>query len=77
MTQAPDPSEELECSNCCLSQLEKMNVKVGTSIKHVMSLVRFILANSSSLKTLTFEVCFGSEKSDVPIISSICKICYG
>lgn len=67
-TQAAGRAEELECSSCCLSQLMTVNIKVGTNFKHVMSLIRFILANSSSLKTLTLNVQLGYNKSDVPIL---------
>jgi len=48
-----------------------VNIKVRTNFKHVMSLIRFILANSSSLKTLTLNVQLGFQKSDVPILFNI------
>ncbi|XP_024628628.2 F-box/FBD/LRR-repeat protein At1g13570 [Medicago truncatula] len=55
----PNQSEELECNSCCLSQLQTVRIRVGGRFKNAMSLIRFILANSSSLKTLTFKVGFG------------------
>ncbi|XP_058774478.1 F-box/FBD/LRR-repeat protein At1g13570-like [Vicia villosa] len=70
--QAPDPSEKLECSSSCLSQLEKVKIRVQTGFKHAMSLTRFILANSSSLKTLTFGFRYHS-KPETSILSSISK----
>lgn len=74
----PDCSEELECSSCCLSQLLTVNIKVRTNFKHVMSLIRFILANSSSVKTLTLNtltlnVGLGFNKSDMPILFNISR----
>jgi hypothetical protein len=36
-----------------------------------MSLIRFILANSSSLKTLTFEVGFCSDELDAAVLLGI------
>jgi hypothetical protein len=72
ITQAPDRSEELECSSCCLNQLQTVNICIcGNSRQHAMSLIRFILANSTSLKTLTFEVRFGSQELDAPMLLSI------
>jgi hypothetical protein len=38
-----------------------------------MSLIHFILANSSSLKTLTLNIDLGYKKSDVPILFSISR----
>lgn len=70
-TQAAGRVEELECSSCCLSQLLIVNIKVRSYFKHVMSLIRFILANSSSLKTLTLNVHRSHNKSDVPILFNI------
>lgn len=70
-TQAAGRVEELKCSGCCLSQLLTVNIKVQTNFKHVMSLIRFILANSSSLKTLTLNVHRGYNKSYVPIVFNI------
>lgn len=54
-TQVPDPSEKLECSSNFLSQLQNVNIRLETGFKHAMTLTRFILANSLSLKTLTFD----------------------
>ncbi|XP_058746074.1 F-box/FBD/LRR-repeat protein At1g13570-like [Vicia villosa] len=67
----PDLAEELECNGCCLSQLKTVKIKVGTSFKNEMSLIRFILANSPSLKTLTFDIGFGFEASDAPMLLSL------
>lgn len=69
---APDPSEKLECSVCCLSELQEVNIRVRRKSKHAMSLARFILANSSSLKSLTIRLPFGIE-SDALILSSISR----
>ncbi|KAK2429864.1 F-box/FBD/LRR-repeat protein [Trifolium repens] len=72
-TQVPDRAEELECSSWCLSQLLTVNIKAKTNFKHVLSLIRFILANSSLLKTLTLNIDLGYKKSDVPILFSISR----
>ncbi|CAJ2636947.1 unnamed protein product [Trifolium pratense] len=69
--QEPDRPEELECSSCYLSQLQTVNISVGTRFKHAMSLIQFILANSSSLKTLIFEVGTVSKKLDAAVLLSI------
>ncbi|XP_045789589.1 F-box/FBD/LRR-repeat protein At1g13570-like isoform X1 [Trifolium pratense] len=71
--QEPDQPEQLECNSCCLSQLQTVNISVGTSFKHAMSLIRFVLANSSSLKTLTFKVGFCYEKLDAAVLLSISR----
>ncbi|GAU17946.1 hypothetical protein TSUD_330710 [Trifolium subterraneum] len=71
ITQARVCSEELECSNCCLNRLETVNIVVEFSSHHAMSLIRFILANSTSLKTLTFTVGFVFQKLDAPLLASI------
>ncbi|XP_058745791.1 F-box/FBD/LRR-repeat protein At1g13570-like [Vicia villosa] len=68
--QVPAPSEKLEFSGCCLSELQKVNIRVGTSTKHAMSLARFILATSLALKTLTFDFRF-CMKPDASILLSI------
>jgi hypothetical protein len=71
ITKASDPSEELECSSCCLNQLKTVNITIcATSYQHAMSLIRFIVANSTSLKTLTFDV-LDSQELDAPVLSSI------
>ncbi|XP_045819033.1 F-box/FBD/LRR-repeat protein At1g13570-like [Trifolium pratense] len=72
-TEVPDHAEELDCSSYCLNQLLTVNIKVKTNFKHVMSLIRFILANSSSLKTLTLDIDLGYKKSDVPILFGISR----
>jgi hypothetical protein len=71
ITQVPDRSEELECSRCCLHRLQTVNIYIVYCTQHAMSLIRFILANSTSLETLTFKVGFDSEKLDAPILASI------
>ncbi|KAK2375987.1 pectinesterase/pectinesterase inhibitor [Trifolium repens] len=72
--QEPDQLEELEHNSCCFSQLLTVNIRVGTTdFKHAMSLIRFILANSSSLKTLAFKVDFGHEKLDPAVEFSISR----
>jgi len=48
-----------------------VHIRVGTKFKHAMSLIRFILANSSSLRTLTFEVAFGHKNFDAAILLNI------
>jgi len=61
--QVSDHSEELECSSNCLNNLQmvKIHVRAHRVSQHAMSLIRFILANSTSLRTLTFKVCPGSK----------------
>ncbi|XP_058759747.1 F-box/FBD/LRR-repeat protein At1g13570-like [Vicia villosa] len=68
--QAPDPSEKLECSCCCLSKLGEVKIVVRSRSQHALSLARFILANSSSLKTLTFELPYEMQ-SDARIMLNI------
>ncbi|KAK7283805.1 hypothetical protein RIF29_13551 [Crotalaria pallida] len=48
-------------NSCCLSQLQKVNITVGTACEHALDLTRFLLANSPSLEILTFEVWIGLE----------------
>lgn len=65
--------EELECSSCCL-KLQTVNISVrvrDSSQQHTMSLTQFILANSTSLRTLTFKVGPGSIKLDGLILLRI------
>ncbi|XP_045795678.1 F-box/FBD/LRR-repeat protein At1g13570-like isoform X3 [Trifolium pratense] len=72
IAQPPDHSEELECRSCCLNQLKTVNIKIcATSNQDAMSLIRFILATSTSLKTLTFDVGVGSQKLDALVLLSI------
>ncbi|KAK2411357.1 hypothetical protein QL285_046643 [Trifolium repens] len=66
ITQGSDRSEELECSSCCLNQLKTVNINI-----RAMSLIRFILVNSTSLKTLTFDVRLDSRELDAPMLLSI------
>nr|ABD33321.1 Cyclin-like F-box; FBD [Medicago truncatula] len=69
--QVLDHSEELECSSDCLNNLRMVNIHVRAYriSQHAMSLIRFILANSTSLRTLTFIVCPGSKSLDAHRIS--------
>ncbi|GAU51734.1 hypothetical protein TSUD_243550 [Trifolium subterraneum] len=68
--QEPYQLEELGCNSCCFSQLQTVNINVGSdNFKHAMSLMRFILANSSSLKTLAFKVHFGDKLDPVALLS--------
>ncbi|CAJ2671562.1 unnamed protein product [Trifolium pratense] len=69
ITQARVCSEELECSNGCLNQLQIVNIIVEFSSQQAMSLLRFILVNSTSLKTLTFKVGFSYQKLDAPLLA--------
>ncbi|KAK2375977.1 hypothetical protein QL285_076822 [Trifolium repens] len=69
----PNQPEEFECNSCCLNQLQTVNIKVGSSFKYAMSLIQFILANSSSLKTLTFNVYVGYQKLDAPLLLRIAQ----
>ncbi|KAK2416815.1 F-box/FBD/LRR-repeat protein [Trifolium repens] len=72
ITQAPDRLEELERSSCCLNQLQMVNICVrATSHQHAMSLIRFILANATLLKLLTFKFSPGTPKLDAPVLLSI------
>ncbi|XP_045798456.1 F-box/FBD/LRR-repeat protein At1g13570-like [Trifolium pratense] len=72
ITQASDRSVELECSSCCLNQLKTVNINIrATSHQHAMSLIQFILANSTSLKTLTFNVRLESRELDASMLLSI------
>ncbi|KAK2416823.1 F-box/FBD/LRR-repeat protein [Trifolium repens] len=72
ITQAPDRLEELERSSCCLNQLQMVNICIrATSHEHAMSLIRFILANATLLKLLTFKFSPGTPKLDAPVLLSI------
>jgi len=72
--QVSDHLEELECSSCC-PKLQTVNIsvrlKASSQQQYAMSLTQFILANSTSLKTLTFDVGRGSMKLDGPILLRI------
>ncbi|GAU17948.1 hypothetical protein TSUD_330730 [Trifolium subterraneum] len=72
ITEAPHRLEEMECSSRCLHRLQTVNFQIcANSHQHAMSLIRFILANSISLKTLTFDVGRGFQKLDAPVLLSI------
>jgi hypothetical protein len=74
ITQVPHRLEELECSSICLHQLQTVNFHIcAYYYQHAMSLIQFILANSTSLKTLSFEVGFNSQKLDAPVLLSISR----
>ncbi|XP_058756618.1 uncharacterized protein LOC131629835 [Vicia villosa] len=60
-TQVLGPSKELECLSCCCLKLQTVNIYVDASAQHAMSLIKFILANSPLLKTLTFNIFEESE----------------
>ncbi|XP_045795681.1 F-box/FBD/LRR-repeat protein At1g13570-like [Trifolium pratense] len=72
ITQGSDCSEELDCSSRCLHQLKTVNINIyATSHQHAMSFIQFILANSTSLKTLTFDVRLESRELGAPMLLSI------
>lgn len=75
MATAPEPDHlsALDCNSCCLSHLRKVNIEVRcrTTFAHVLHLIRFFLANSSSLESLTFKVGLGLKQSDTPMLLSI------
>ncbi|GAU17941.1 hypothetical protein TSUD_330660 [Trifolium subterraneum] len=62
ITPAPDHLEELESSSCCLNRLQTVNILVSSCSQYAMSLIKFILANSTSLETLTFRVGLGPKR---------------
>ncbi|GAU33221.1 hypothetical protein TSUD_144820 [Trifolium subterraneum] len=47
--QEPDRLEELECSSCCLSQLQTVNICVGANFKHAMSLTHCAVKHFTGL----------------------------
>lgn len=68
----PNHLKELECFDCCVSQLQTVEIIVKASCQHVMSLIRFILANSPLLETLNFYVHdLSSNLSDASMLLSI------
>jgi Ran GTPase-activating protein (RanGAP) involved in mRNA processing and transport len=72
-SQVSDHLDELECSSCC-PKLETVNIsirEISGSSQHAMSLTQFILANSTSLKTLTFNVGLCSVNLHAPILLRI------
>jgi hypothetical protein len=72
ITQVPHRLEELECSSGCLHQLQTVNFRIcANSHRHAMNLIQFILANSTSLKTLSFKVGSSSKKLDALVLLSI------
>ncbi|CAK8543160.1 unnamed protein product [Lathyrus sativus] len=67
-TQMTDYSkEELECCSSC-PKLQTVKINGGSS-QHAMSLIKFILANSPSLKSLTFSCIF--INLDAPMLLKI------
>lgn len=69
-TQVSDHSEDqLECSSWGGLKLQTVNIDVEARSQHAMSLIKFILANSPLLKTLTFN--YSSEKSDAAMLFRI------
>ncbi|XP_058756676.1 F-box/FBD/LRR-repeat protein At1g13570-like [Vicia villosa] len=57
--------EELESDSCCL-KLQTVKIYIGASSHHAMSLIKFILANSPLLKTLTLYRIY--DEFDAPIL---------
>ncbi|XP_058740356.1 F-box/FBD/LRR-repeat protein At1g13570-like [Vicia villosa] len=53
-SQVLDLSKELECRSCCL-KFQTVDIYVRANPQYAMSLIQFILANSPSLKILTFN----------------------
>ncbi|CAK8543177.1 unnamed protein product [Lathyrus sativus] len=66
-TQMTDHSKELECCSFC-PKLQTVKINGGSS-QHAMSLIKFILANSPSLKSLTFSCIF--INLDAPMLLKI------
>ncbi|RDX84109.1 F-box/FBD/LRR-repeat protein, partial [Mucuna pruriens] len=62
--------KEFGCNESCFSRLQIVNITVKTAYKNALNLIRFVLAKSSSLKILTFNVGFGLNQSGVPILLS-------
>ncbi|KAE9592677.1 hypothetical protein Lal_00029386 [Lupinus albus] len=70
------PSDYLKAlylNSYCLTHLEKVSITVGTAYEHAVCLIRFLLASSPSLETLTFKVGFGLKQSDAPILLNISR----
>ncbi|XP_058749889.1 F-box/FBD/LRR-repeat protein At1g13570-like [Vicia villosa] len=57
--------EELESRSCCL-KLQTVKIYIAANSHHVMSLIKFILANSPLLKTLTLYCIY--YEVDVPML---------
>ncbi|XP_058756678.1 uncharacterized protein LOC131629892 isoform X2 [Vicia villosa] len=71
-TQMMEHSKELECCSC-FPKLQTVNVIISvgaSSEQHTLSLIKFILANSASLKTLTFYFC-SRDKLDAPMLLKV------
>ncbi|CAK8543159.1 unnamed protein product [Lathyrus sativus] len=66
-TQMTDHLKELECCSFC-PKLQTVKINGGSS-QHAMSLIKFILANSPSLKSLTFSCIF--INLDAPMLLKI------
>lgn len=67
----PDHLRVSYCNSCCLSQLRKVNIRVGTAYEHALDLIRFLLANSPSLEILTFMVGFCRKQLATPTLFRI------
>ncbi|XP_058756666.1 F-box/FBD/LRR-repeat protein At1g13570-like [Vicia villosa] len=63
--QVSDLSEELKCRSCCCLKLQTVNIYMEANSQHVMSLIKFILANSTLLKTLTLDCSYNKLKADM------------
>ncbi|RDY09832.1 F-box/FBD/LRR-repeat protein, partial [Mucuna pruriens] len=62
-----------EFNKCCFSRLQIVNITVGTAYKCALSLIRFVLAKSSSLEILNFKVGFGLNQLSTRSISRISR----
>ncbi|CAL0315387.1 unnamed protein product [Lupinus luteus] len=61
---------ELECRSFCHNKLATIEIEVKTPCMHALGLIRFLLANSSSLEILKFKVDPGIDKLDIPLMLS-------
>ncbi|CAL0315385.1 unnamed protein product [Lupinus luteus] len=52
-------------------KLKTIEIEVKNPYKHVLGLIRFLLANSASLEILKFKVDPGIDKLDIPLMLSI------
>ncbi|KAK7275266.1 hypothetical protein RIF29_16376 [Crotalaria pallida] len=73
----PDPEhlKELDCKSYCYSQFKTVKIEVTSAFKHALDLMRFILANSSSLEILTFKIIgLDLNRSDTPLVISALQV---
>ncbi|CAL0315392.1 unnamed protein product [Lupinus luteus] len=66
----PELLNELECRSFCHNKLKTVEIEVKTPYKNALGLIRFLLANSSSLEILKFKVDPGIDKLDTPLMLS-------